>query len=136
MSITHVILECFDEENKDWLQVVDRWSWIGFRPDWKHNVERCEPDVHSEDGDFMRYYYNIKIENKKDLLNVAQLIHELGMAYSEIKIEWITKTTDASLSFRVSKDGDLKISGGPIMSQINDKAAVILKTIKDLVKNY
>lgn len=129
MSITHVILECVDEEHDGWRKVVDRWSWVGFRPDWQHKTE-------SDEGDFTRHYYNIQIQDKKDLLNVAQLIHELGMAYPGIKIEWITKTNDASLSFRASKDGDLKISGGPIMSQINDRACGVLKAIKDLVKNY
>jgi len=136
MSISHVILECSHEDHQGWLQVVDRWSWVGFRPDWKHHIEHCEPETHGDNGDFLRYCYNIRIEDKKDLLNVAQLIHELGMAYPEIKIEWITKTKDASLSFKTSKDGDLKILGGPVMSEINDRACNVLKTIKELVRNY
>ena len=129
--ITHAIIECSDEENEDWYTVVSRWTEI--RPDWQHKTE-YEDGAHVGDA-FIRHYYNIQILNKKDLLDVFELFAALNVAYPESKIEWITKTVDASLSIKASNVG-FRIAGGPIMSQINDRACGVLKAIKDLVKNY
>ena len=129
MSITHAIIECHDEQHEDWYKVVSRWTEV--RPDWQHKT------IYNDDNEseFEKHYYNIIIQNKKDLLDVFELFTALNVAYPDAKIEWITKTNDASISVKADSI-NFKISGGPVMSQINDKSAVILKTIKDLVKNY
>lgn len=124
--ITYAIIECNDEQNEDWYSVVSKWTEI--RPDWHHKTVDNE-------GEFEKHYYNIQILNKKDLLDVFELFTALNVAYPDAKIEWITKTVDASFGIKASNDG-FKISGGPIMSQINDRACGVLKIIKDLVKNY